>query len=186
MPLFLRRHSPPLLPFPYLTCSYCHFCPLAHVCSCLSSDAISILVKPLLLSTSPLYISSCLARPPQSYLLHPSISSSLRFSSPPQYFIPTPPPSLSHSSIFIYINIYIYTLTHFLSLLSITHSLYLYISPRRLILPASSSLSHSLLLKSLLSRYLTIYLSHTHYLSNSLCLLHSLRLPHLHYALQKT
>ena len=145
MPPFLLHHSPPLLsvPYPPNPCHNC--CPLARVCISLYSASTSILVKYLAFSPFPRYLSYCLAHPPPSYLRHPSISSSLRFSPTPQYFIPTPSPthpSLSHSYIFIYI--YLSPLDHFLFPLSLTHYLSRYISLQRLILPASYSRSHSI------------------------------------------
>ena len=104
-------------------------------------------------------MSSCPACPLPSYLRHPSISSSLVFVPTTKYFIPTHPPTLSLSFsllyISIYLYIYIYHLTHFLSYISLTHSL---------------SFFHSLLLSSPFSQYLNIY--HTHTLSLTLSAFH--------------
>ena len=68
---------------------------------------------------------------------------------------------------FIYLSIYLYPLTHFLSPLYFTHSLSLYISSQHFSLLASCSPSHSILFKSPLYHHFTLYLSHTLYLTLS-------------------
>ena len=124
-PLFLRHRYLPLPSVPYPPCSCRHCRNIARVCVCLSSAATSILVKPLKFYPSPCYLASCMAYLPSSYLRHTSISSSIKFAAPPQYFIPTPlpPPSLSTSllyiSIYLSIHIYIYLFIHICIYLSI-------------------------------------------------------------------
>ena len=87
-----------------------------------------------------------------------------------------PPPSQSQS--YLFLSIYLSPLNHFLSPLSLTHSLSLFhslclsISPQLLSLPASYSLSHYIFLNYPFSHYLfSLYLfpyslSHTHTLSS--------------------
>ena len=65
----------------------------------------------------------------------------------------------------MYLSIYLSPLTIFISTLSLTQSLSLYISPQHISLLASYSLSQSLLLNSPLSHYFTPYLSHSLYLT---------------------
>ena len=122
---FLCRHYPPLPSVPYAPRSRRCCRLLSRVCVCLSSAATSIPIEPLTFSSSPHYMSSCPARPMPSYLHHPSIFSSLRFAPPPQYFIPTSPPtpSLSIFLLYISINISIYLLSLTFSLLYLSLAL---------------------------------------------------------------
>ena len=154
----------------------CRCCPLERVRVCLSSVTTSILIETLEFSPLPCYLSSCPTCPPPSYFRHPIISASLQFTPPPQYIIPTSLPtsslSISLISISIYLSLYLSPLTHFLSPLSLNHSLSLSISPRPLSILASYSLSHFLLLNYPFSHYLfplslfSYSLSHTHTLSS--------------------
>ena len=80
-----------------------------------------------------------------------------------------PPPSISHSFLFLSIYLYIYLspFSNFLSPLSHTHSLSLYISLQPVSVPDSNSLYHSLSLNSPLSNYLNLHLSYTQSLTLS-------------------
>ena len=130
----------------------------------MSSDATSILIKPLDFLCCPLYVllsslPAAIISSSTQHIFLPLIHSTFAI------FIPTPPPTPSLSISLLYISIYLSInlspITHFLSPLSHTRSLSLYIYHQRLSLPASYSLSHYLLLDSTLSHYLTLYLSYT-------------------------
>ena len=128
------------------------FCRHFHPCQ--TPRVFSVAPLAVLLSGPPAAIIS----PSPQHLFLPSIRATSVIFYP---YTPTPFLSISLLYISIYLSIYLSSLTHFLSTLSLTHSLSLYISPRRLSPLASYSLSHSLLLNSPFSHYFTLYLSHT-------------------------
>ena len=117
----------PVISAAHLPCRRCS--PLERVCVCLSSATNSILVKPLAFSQLSRYMSSCLARPPPSYLRHPRIlpSFDLRHLRNMLYLQPYPPPIFqSHSSIFrsIYLSIHLsISSQYFLSIISLSFTL---------------------------------------------------------------
>ena len=174
---FSHCRSTPLLPVPYPPC-YHRCCPtLELVCFHPRKTPHILSVSPLsvLLSGPPASIIS----PSIQYLFLPSINATFAIFYPYNYTHPLP---LYLTHLYFYLSIYFLSLT--LSILSLSLNIFHYIFPQSLSLPDSYSLSHFLLLKSPFSHYLTLYLTHT--LSNSLFLLQSLRLPHLHYDLRKT
>ena len=128
-PPFLCHRSLPIPPVPYPPRSGHRFCPLVRVCVCLSSAATSILAKPFAFSLPPRYLYSCMVRPLPSYIYHPSISASLRFTLPLQYVISTPPstPFLSILLLSIYTYLYLYLLPLPLSLLYLSLTLCIYL-----------------------------------------------------------
>ena len=185
IPPFICRHHLPLLSLPYPPCSRCCYLHLARICICLSSADTFIPVKLLTFCHPTICI---IVRPAHchhisvtpSYLPHLDLRQlhNILFLHPHP-----PPPSLSHSSIFL--STYIYISSKSLSICYLSHSLStsLYLS--------STSYSPGLLLTfplyiielSILSIYYSLSLIQT--LSNSLCLLKSFSPPHLHYAQQQ-
>ena len=129
--LFLCRCSLPLLLVPYPPHTRRHCCPLAFICVCLYSGATSILFEPLAFSPPTIYMSSCSARPPPSYLYNPQNLFLPLIRATSATFISTPPPtpslSVSLLYIYIYLSIYLLLLT-FLSSLSHSLSVSIYLS----------------------------------------------------------
>ena len=129
------------------------------------------ILRPLSSSSNPLHFLRCPAIFLLVHLAHRHHISVTPESLPPFHLChlsntlslhlhPTPT-SLYHSSIFIYISVYIFPLTHFLYPLSLNNYLSLSIYPQPLSLPASYSPYHSLLLNSPSYHSITLYLSHT-------------------------